>query len=174
MKRKVLSVDMDDVLAKLLPKWIEVINENERESVSLNDIKSWDLEKYFRCGRKVFDYLTYDLYRNLPVMENSQEVLKKLQEKYDIYIVTTATLYIDSLVAKIEWLEEHFPFIDKNHVVLCGNKNIIKANIMIDDGVHNLEMFDGVHLLFDAPHNRNNQNFTRVYNWKQIENLLCY
>lgn len=172
MLKKVLVVDMDDVLAELVPKWVAAVNEGERESVSPADVVSWDIDSYFKCGKKVYEYLTYDLYRNLPVSPDSVDVLRKLQGKFDVYVVTSATAYTESLVAKVEWLEEHFPFIDRSHIVLCGNKNIIKADVMIDDGVHNLESFDGTHLLFDAPHNRNNRNFTRVYSWKQIENLL--
>ncbi len=172
MMKKVLVVDMDDVLAKLVPKWVEAVNEGERESVSPSDVLSWDIDSYFKCGKKVYEYLTYELFRSLPVMEDSTEVLRKLQEKYDVYVVTSATAYTESLVAKVEWLEEHFPTIDRTHIVLCGNKNIIKADVMIDDGAHNLEAFEGTRLLFDAPHNKSNRNFTRVYSWKQIENLL--
>lgn len=56
--------------------------------------------------------------------------------------------------------------------MLCGNKNIIKADIMIDDGIHNLESFEGMKILFDAPHNRNENRFIRVMNWEEIERKL--
>ncbi|NES53370.1 5'-3'-deoxyribonucleotidase, partial [Escherichia coli] len=67
---------------------------------------------------------------------------------------------------------EYFPFIPHSNVVLCGNKNIIKADIMIDDGIHNLESFEGMKILFDAPHNRNENRFIRVMNWEEIERKL--
>lgn len=170
--RKVIALDMDQVIADLLSEWVERVNFFEGENVNVNDIKCWDIYKYFKCGKKVYDYLTHHVFRNLPVIENSQEVVKKLMDKYDVYVVSTATNNADSLRAKVEWLKEYFNFIPMTNVVLCGDKSIIKADIMIDDGVHNLETFDGMKILFDAPHNRNDNRFTRAIDWLEIEKLL--
>ncbi|KIN27533.1 hypothetical protein B4072_2107 [Bacillus subtilis] len=99
-------------------------------------------------------------------------MVKELMKKYEVYVVTTATNHPESLKAKLEWLTEHFSFIPHSNVVLCGNKSIIKADIMIDDGIHNLESFEGMKILFDAPHNRNDNRFIRVMNWEEIERKL--
>jgi len=168
MRRKVIAIDMDDTLARFLEGLIEVVNRLEGENVKVEDIKSWDMCKYFKCGHKIYDYLTYDLFRNLRVFDDAIEVVEKLQENYDIYIVSSATSTPDSMVAKIEWLEEWFPFISKKNIVLCGNKSIIKADYMIDDGIHNLEDFSGMTILFDAPHNQMENSFLRFRSWKEI------
>lgn len=170
--KKVIAIDLDDVLADLVESWVEVVNKNEDENVKPCDIKCWDIKKYFKCNKKVFTYLTYGFFRNLPVKKDSQEVVEKLSEIHDVYIVTSATKTPESLKAKVEWLSEHFPFISADKIVLCGNKSIIKADIMIDDGVHNLKTFSGKKILFDAPHNRSCAEFTRVRNWSEIKNIL--
>ncbi|PLR99524.1 5' nucleotidase, NT5C type [Bacillus sp. T33-2] len=170
--KKVIAIDMDQVLADLLHDWVAEINEYEGENLRTEDIECWDIFKYVKCGNKVYQYLTYDLFRHLPVIPDSQRVVKALMEKYDVYVVTTATNHPESLKAKVEWLKEHFDFMPMSNVVLCGDKSIIKADIMIDDGIHNLEQFGGQQLLFDAPHNRQETRFTRVRDWGQIEDLL--
>jgi 5'-nucleotidase len=170
--KKIVAIDMDQVLADLLRVWVDVVNEKEKDSVKLDDIVCWDIYKYFRCGNKVYDYLDYQVFRNLPVIKGSQEVVKNLMNTYDVYIVTTATNHPESLLAKVEWLKEHFDFIPMDNVVLCGNKRIINADFMIDDGVHNLVTFKGEGILFDAPHNRNENRFKRVKNWYEIESFL--
>lgn len=170
--KKVIAIDLDDVLADLVESWVEVVNKNENENVRSCDIKCWDIKKYFKCNKKVFTYLTYDFFRGLPVKKDSQEIVKKLSKIYDVYIATSATKIPDSLKAKVEWLNEHFPFISADKIVLCGDKSVIKADIMIDDGVHNLKAFSGEKILFDAPHNRDCNEFTRAKNWNEIKNIL--
>src|SRR6185312_1830703 len=170
--KKVLAIDMDGVIADLIPALTEVVNECEDDNVNPDDIYSWNIGKFFKCGSKVYDYMTYGWFRCLPVIKDSQEVVKKLSETYHVYIVSSATNNFDSLKAKMEWLEEYFPFIPSSNIVLCGRKNIIKADFMIDDGYHNLIDFTGEGILFDAPHNKNENRFTRAMNWKEIEKLL--
>eukprot|EP01035_Chromulina_nebulosa_P064076 gene64076-87634_t len=92
-------------------------------------------------------------FRNPPVMEDCVEVMRKLNEQYDVYIVSAAMEFPNSLGEKYEWLQEHFPFITWHQFVLCGSKAVIKADYMIDDHLKNLDFFDGEKLLFTAPHN---------------------
>ena len=53
---------------------------------------------------------------------------------------------------------------------------MIKCDIMIDDGPHNLINGDYLRVLFDAPHNRTfpaeDNQMKRVYNWEQVYNLI--
>jgi len=172
MQRKVIAIDMDDTLAGFLEGLVEVVNRLEGENVKVEDIKSWDMHKYFKCGHKIYNYLTYELFRDLRVFDDAIEVVKSLQESYDVFIVSSATSTPKSMLAKVEWLEEWFPFINKKNIVLCGDKSIIKADYMVDDGVHNLETFSGCSILYDAPHNQNENRFLRAYDWKDIERIF--
>lgn len=172
-EKKSIGIDMDQVLAKLNEHWLEVIREHEGENVTIEDITDWHMPQFFNCGDKIYDYLNYDLFRHLPVVEDSQEVVAKLCKAYEVYIVTTATLKPEIMVAKWEWLDEHFPFISKNNVVMCGKKDIVRTSILIDDAPHNLEGFKGkTPLLFNQPYNQKEKRFVRVKNWKHIKELL--
>ena len=170
--KKVIAIDMDQVLADLLSDLVAYINVYDDPFLKEEDILCWDISKYSNTQNNVYRHLDYELFRNLDVIEGSQRAVEELTKKYEVYVVTTATNHPESLKAKLEWLTEHFPFIPHSNVVLCGNKNIIKADIMIDDGIHNLETFEGMKILFDAPHNRNDNRFIRVMNWEEIERKL--
>lgn len=155
---------MDDVLADFLPAWVKAINEHDDPALKCENIKSWNILDYVNTNNDVFRHLTYDFFKGLSV--------KNLSDFYEVYIVTTATAHPESLKAKLEWLQEHFPFILYDHVVLCGKKKIIKADYMIDDGIHNLESFEGVGIVFDTPHNEDDNRFLRVRNWEEIGQRL--
>lgn len=170
--RKSVGVDMDGVIAGLTEHLVKVVEEVEGEKVLVEDIKSWDLHKYFSSGRDVYEYLDASFFRALPVIENSQRVVKELASIYDTYIITSATNIPESLQPKMEWLDEHFSFIPPENIFLCGRKDIFSIDYLIDDGIHNLEGFSGNGLLFDAPHNRQENRYTRVKNWLEVEKLL--
>lgn len=172
VKRGIIGVDQDDVLAELIPKWIAKYNELYGDKLTPEDIKSWDIHKYVRpcCGEKIYGILDFHkFYRDLDVVENSQKVLKELSEEYDIFVITDAMASRMSFKSKFDWLQENFPFIPKKNYVFTGNKSIFAGDYLIDDGVHNLEVFKGKGLLFTRPHNISNDKFERVNNWLEVE-----
>ena len=174
MKRKItIGIDIDQVLARLNEQWLNVIREKEGEDVKPEMITDWHMAKFFKCGEKIYDYLDYDLFRHLPVMEHAKEVVKELCEFYHVYVVTSATSKPEIMVAKWEWLEEHFPFISKEQIIMCGDKSQIATDVLIDDAPHNLEDFKGsIRVLFDQPYNRNEDRFIRARDWKHIRTMF--
>src|SRR5215831_3250913 len=47
-------------------------------------------------------------FRTAPVMPGSQDVVSKLNELYDLYVVSAAMEFPQSLTEKFQWLGEHF------------------------------------------------------------------
>jgi 5'(3')-deoxyribonucleotidase len=91
-------------------------------------------------------------------MPYSQSVLRSLNEKYEIIVVSMATEFPASLTDKQLWLNDHYPFITWKQIVFCGNKSLIQADLMIDDHLKNLDTFDGETIMFLQPHNMRNDN----------------
>jgi 5'-nucleotidase len=58
--------------------------------------------------------------------------------------------------------------------VFCGDKSLIKADIMIDDHFKNLDHFEGETIMFIQPHNINSTGHRHkmVATWTEIEKLL--
>jgi len=170
MKR--ILVDMDGVLSDVYARLFELDKEENNNRKTIDEIIGQkEAEAFPDAIRWV---RTPGFFRNLPVMEDSQKVLKLLNEKFEIIIVSMATEYPESLSEKQFWLNEHFPFISWRQVVYCGNKSLVAADIMIDDHFKNLDNFIGETLMFVQPHNINStgHNHRKVSSWAEIEKYL--
>lgn len=174
MKR--ILIDMDDVMAETGLKILKTYNELFATTHTPSDFDDKPFES-------IFDLHNYSIVRqeilkpgfflDLEVKKDAQRVIEALNSKFDVYIVSAATEFPNSLPEKVSWLNEHFPFIGWKKMVFCGYKHMIKADIMIDDHTKNLDYFEGeTKLLFNALHNQKVENYTRVMNWEEIAKLL--
>ena len=170
--KKRLIVDMDGVLADIYPQYIRLEREETGKKIDLADTWGKSEEEAFPNSRKHLNMRGF--FRTSPVIEGAVEALKLLGECYEIFIVSSATQFPNSLEEKYYWLKEHFPFISWQQLVLCGTKKLIKGDIMIDDHFKNLDVFEGRSLLFTQPHNfgENDHSHERVDGWSEICGLL--
>jgi 5'(3')-deoxyribonucleotidase len=113
-----------------------------------------------------------NFFRTMQVNTNSQQVLEKLNKKYELFIVSAAIEFPQSLPEKLEWLKEHFPFLTWKQIVFCGSKAVVHGDFMIDDLPHNLERFNGEKFIFTAPHNKHYHQFQRLNDWEEVGKKL--
>jgi 5'(3')-deoxyribonucleotidase len=130
-----------------------------------------ELEAFPHAKQYVF---SKGFFRTAPVIKDSQEILSRLNKSYEVFIVSSATEFPQSLSEKQEWLNEHFPFITWQQIVFCGLKTIVNADIMIDDHLKNLDHFPGTTFLFSQPHNLHivGGKHQRVHTWEEIASIL--
>lgn len=184
MKR--LLIDMDNCITE--PLIIEYINEFKNTNYKLDEQTEFYLQDYLITENKeeFIKFLnTKNLYENVSLKDNCYEVLKELNKIYDIYIVTS---YIwkdgmedassNNLANKYNYLKEKLPFIKPEKYIFTTNKNIIEADIGIDDRLNNLTHLHKK-ILFDAWHNKNITDeeletigAVRVYSWLDILRIL--
>lgn len=171
MKKRIL-VDMDGVLADVYTTFFELHERETGQKLTINDIAGLLEEEAFKNQRRWVS--SPGFFRELPVMPDSREVLMKLNAHYKIIVVSLATEFPYCLTDKQLWMHKNFPFISWKQLVFCGDKSIVKADIMIDDHFKNLDHFDGRKILFSQPHNmlKTDSRHTRVSTWAEIENLL--
>jgi 5'(3')-deoxyribonucleotidase len=169
---KSISVDMDGVLANVYSQFISMHAAEFGKVLTPDEINGVPEADVFPNERKYVN--SPGFFRNAPLMEHGFDVLQKLNDRYKIFIVSAAMEFPNSLVEKHQWLNEHFPFIKWQQMVFCGSKQIIKADIMIDDHFKNLDYFTGETILFTQPHNilANPGKHKRVHNWQEIEQVL--
>jgi 5'(3')-deoxyribonucleotidase len=167
-----LAIDMDGVLANVLERFMDLDAQDSGRRKTLAEIDGIpELEAFAR----VREYVRRDgFFRSLPVMPGSQAALEKLNRVYDVFIVSAAMEFPQSLGEKYAWLNEHFPFISWEQIVLCGSKRIVNADIMVDDHLKNLDPFPGTTYLFTAPHNARVKSgkHIRVNDWVEVERKL--
>jgi 5'(3')-deoxyribonucleotidase len=111
-------------------------------------------------------------FRRLPVMKDAVEILEKMNKEYEVFIVSAATEFPNSLKDKLEWLMEHFPFLSWRQLVLCGDKRLISGDYMIDDHVKNLQHFNGKKYLFTSAHNLDITGYPRINNWQEAGEIF--
>lgn len=163
---------MDGVLADVYTRYFELHREVTGQQMTVNDIAGLLEAEAFPLQLEWA--ATPGFFRSIPLMPGSLNGLKRLNETYDVIIVSLATEFPNSLIDKQLWLHDHFSFIKWQQIVFCGNKNIIKADVMIDDHPKNLDHFNGDTILFNQPHNMllTTPRHRRVSSWEEIEKLL--
>ena len=112
--------------------------------------------------------LSPGFFRNLPVMKDSVDVIREMNKRYEIFIVSAAIEFPNSLKDKVEWLQDHFPFLTWKQIVLCGDKKLIHGDFMIDDHVKNLKDFKGKPYIFTSAHNLNITEYERLNDWQEV------
>jgi 5'-nucleotidase len=173
--KKRVIIDMDDVMADTSQSILDLYNGHFGTTYQKKELLGnlrWDeelKEKYLTIRHRLFEP---GFFRNVTVMPDAVEVIRELHDKYEVFIVSAATEFPNSLKEKYDWLEEYFPFVHWKNLVLCGDKSIVTGNIMIDDHEKNLISFKGERLLFDAIHNQALEGYRRVKNWEEIGVIL--
>lgn len=179
MKKLTILCDMDDVLENLLKGWTDWLNAKHGTKVDWRDIRSWDISSHYPSLSKdqLFEPFYIDEFWDwVKPIPYATEMLHQLKvDGHDIYIVT-ATTY-ETLPAKMERvLFRYFPYLTFDDVIVTTNKQMIRGDVLIDDGVHNLVGGDYVKLLMDAPHNKDFDadaaGMRRVYTWQEIYNII--
>jgi 5'-nucleotidase len=169
--RRIL-VDMDGVLADVYSRFFELHELKKGYRLSVGDVAGkLEAEAFPDQPEWV---TTPGFFRTVPVMAGSIKGLKKLNAAFEVIVVSMATEFPQSLTDKQFWVHDHFPFISWQQLVFCGNKNLIKADIMIDDHLKNLDHFPGETIMFTQPHNMNisSSRHKRVSSWADIVKLL--
>ena len=156
MKPLTILFDADDVAENLLNCWIKLINERYGTSGAFEDVRDWDMTLAFPTLTKqqIFGVLQDEvLWQNLEPMPGSQRVLQKwFDQGHQLYMVTASDYR--TCKVKVERILEMFPFLDWEHIIFASNKQMIRGDILIDDGIHNLLEGKYFKILFDRPHNR--------------------
>ena len=171
-----ICVDMDEVMADTLAEHLRRYNQAFDEEVKVDDLVGkglWEITPLDRQLQLRAFLDAEDFFEDLPLMPDSQQVLKDLSARFEIYIATQAMAVPNSLGPKYRWLQRHFSFIPPTHYVFCGNKSILRADYLIDDLPRNLQRFEGQGLLYSAPHNLTATGFVRMNNWQDVADYFA-
>lgn len=151
----IVAVDIDEVCAALMPEWIARYNRKYDDTLTPEQITSWDLSLLVKptCGKHIFSFLTPDIYDRVQPIPGALQAVESLRYAGHRVIFVTA----GNADAKRAWLVRH-GFLSKGwkqpDYFACFDKSLIRADVLIDDGPHNLATFPGECILIDQPHNR--------------------
>lgn len=182
--KKTIMVDMDDVMtygnfSRIVDEYLGYHPDYEStENYYIQDFLGDKKDDFFSMFKDI------DMYEDASLLPDCYDVLKRLSEKYEIYICTD---YIwpeiieyagNNLKNKYNFLYRELDFINPRNYIFVGDKSVVKCDIKIDDKLKNIEG-DNMKILFSAWHNRSiseeelkSKKVIRVNNWKEIEGIL--
>lgn len=118
----------------------------------------------------------YEFCNDVKPRDDALDVLPRLKEKHDLYLVTN-TIWAN-IQNKFKYcLFKHFDNIfDAKHIITCYKKQMIRGDVLIDDNPENLINGDYTGILIDAIHNQNFncdcENIVRAKDWYEVEQII--
>jgi 5'-nucleotidase len=168
-----LAIDMDDTIADTHKKLKEFIYRDFGEVIDDEKLLKGDSSlKEILGPEKYGAYRSYlfqpGFFRDIEIFPNAIQVIEKLNKKFEVFLVSSATEFPYSLKDKIDWANENFPFIHWQQICLCGSKSLVQTDYMIDDRSMNFRTFRGKPYLYTAYHNLHETGFERFDNWEEV------
>lgn len=174
-RRLRIAIDMDEVIADAFVKHLDQYNQQAGANLTREMISRKGLNALISVEqREVFHAIPHadGFFADMDLVTGSREALLELSRNHDIFITSAAMEVPGSFADKFQWLGTHFPFIPPSRIVFCGDKNIINADVLIDDRSRHFEGFRGTGILFTAPHNATEAAELRANNWNDVLKIL--
>ena len=172
MKRKSIAIDMDNVIADVATHFLDWYERDYGVRIEEKALRGVPESEAFPNNAVRKFLFTPGFFRTVPLIPGAQQAVRKLMESFEVFIVSAAMEFPQSLREKHDWLEEHFPFVSWRNIIFCGDKSIIATDYLIDDHCKNLDSCSGKALIFTAAHNININHHQRVNNWDEVMDLL--
>lgn len=170
-----ILVDMDDTIVNSTARWVDYANHRYGTAVRYDDLQDWNVALAFPMLTKEQIYaLLYEeaFWRSITPLPGAAKTMSALKEAGHRVLIVTNSHYVCLKVKMEEVLFRYFPFLTWDDVILTSQKQLIRGDVLIDDGVQNLVGGDYEKLLFTQPHNRSfdavSAGMTRVADWREI------
>ena len=174
-RRLRIAIDMDEVIADAFGKHLDQYNQRAGTKLTREMISKKGLNALIPVGgQEEFHAIPHadGFFADMELIAGSREALQELSRNHDLFITSAAMEVPGSFADKFQWLETHFPFIPPSRIVFCGDKNIINADVLIDDRSRHFKGFRGTGILFTAPHNAAEAAELRANNWSDVLKML--
>jgi 5'(3')-deoxyribonucleotidase len=142
MKR--IYVDLDGVICDFYGAAKKAVNENP--------------------GQK-YPQSKWGFFLKLEEIPGSVDAFKKLQEKYDVWILTRPSfMNVNCYTEKAQWVWDHLGYDVLKKTIFCGDKSLLRGDYLIDDQINaGQENFEGEFIRFGS------QKFN---NWEKVLEYL--
>jgi 5'-nucleotidase len=143
-EKEICYIDCDGVIADFCKA---IIDPHPDLNINMDDHDTWRdfVDEY--C-----EETNPHVFRNLELLPMAKEAVGLLNEKYNIYFLTTPMWNVPfSYTDKRLWLEEHFGDIAFKKLILSHNKGLCMGKYLIDDTTRNGVLdFKGEHIHFGS------------------------
>lgn len=170
-----ISIDLDDTILPLVPKWIGIFNNKYNQNLKMDNITEWDISCFINNKYKNKLYKIIEnpkIYDDIKPYPYALETIRLLRElNFEIIYCTDSTIGVSG--RKKRWLVENNFWEQKDHYVETKSKFLIMSDMIIDDNPkHILESNSELKVLYNQPWNRNYNWNSRINNWKELIDLI--
>lgn len=178
MKQLTVAIDLDSTLYDLCTPWLAYIRDELGEDTSDGFLR-WDTHLQFeKSGNKVYDFLHLEgAFYNLKPLPGAIEAIKRVSALgvKQVFITTCTTKR--GPWEKQQAILRDFPELAKNVLITSGVKDVIDADLLVDDAPHNIEDFGETRpLAFTAaiPYAYNNHSDPDfwMFDWRSYEPIV--
>lgn len=179
----VLGFDLDGVVVDSPQQVVNYVNERLGLNLCMNDFKTYSMEDALPDQYRWIISAAFkdcEMWRKVKLIDGAYKTIKKLYEEgHEIWFVTSSLP--SNLRKKINHLARNLDFLPKDyvwlHTINTQNKQIIKVDILVDDGLFNLTgNRDYFSICFDMPYNQADDskidNFYRAHNWDEVYSFI--
>ena len=111
MAKKVIAIDIDDVLSRNVEHFVEWSNKSWGTKLTVDDFDE-DFVTMWRVSReesqkRFQEYVDNELAKDHKALKEAIPILTKLKEKYDLILITSRRTVLGPITRK--WIDEHFP-----------------------------------------------------------------
>ena len=189
---KKILLDVDEVIT--FSGFVEAVNDFLGTTYTVDDFDDYYIDQVCIPESKRKEFRKFidqrNLYENPDILDDAIEVIKKLNDYYDIYVCSSCVNPMNvegsgrMFNDKYNFLIKYLPFLNPEHFIFTSVKNMFKADIQIDDRVNNFSEGIATKILFPSYHNKDvseeelkKKNIIRAgYNyhkgWKEVEKIL--
>lgn len=164
-----VKIDIDNVLNNMTEVVFAMYNERNGTDYSVEDCNSYDFACFDGDMREQLRAIFYEreLYERMRPRRYAVQYLFKMMQEFDVKLVT-ATIP-GTLLMKMEWLRQWFPYVKNSDVIVTTDKQWISADYAIDDHLGYLLHDIADRILIDAPWNRRVIDY--AYSIRRCEDL---
>ena len=175
----IILIDADNVIENLTHEMFLYIDELYGTDAHYEELRDWDLCTAFPALTREQVYgaeLNAELYDRVKPIEGAVGTIRRLiDDGHEVFVVTNTPA--KAYAPKTEKVfARYFPFIPSDHYILTSHKQMIRGDVLIDDGIHNLVGGTYAKLLFNAPNNMDYDaganGMIRVADWDDIYRVI--
>ncbi len=183
MKKRRILCDVDGVWADFLVPALDIVHSISGRRYGLEEFHDWDI---FETIPREHEPAFYEAWKmpgmclSIPVIPGSHEGVKGLQERGELYIVTSPMHIAPTWEEeRRNWLLHHFG-IPRRRVVQVSDKFVVSGDWLIEDKPKNLELWlaeypNGRGILWTQPYNKSadlGPRAHRAHTWEEVFQIL--
>jgi 5'(3')-deoxyribonucleotidase len=185
----IIAVDVDDTVAHLIERWLQLYNVDYNDNMTSVDVIRWEISQCVKpeCGQKIWSYLERpDLYDKVRPVPGALEGIAALRAAgHRIVFVTSCGSHAGTIGRagdKFSWLVRNGFLLNVKHphldFIVCADKTQVAADVLIDDRADTVSAWIAQRrpaILVDRPHNATHKGFNlvRAHGWQEIVHMVA-